>query len=74
MPKRKSAKRKPLTIDTVRQEVLEARQKAGLTQGEVAHKAGLTRGPAEIGEIERDGKHIKSWLAFEKIRRVLGMK
>lgn len=71
-------KRKPLTpeqeILEAGQELREARQQAELTQAEVAEEVGLPRGQTHVSEIERMGKHVKSWRIIETIRDVLGMK
>lgn len=64
MPKKKKT--------TLGQQIRAARQDAGLTQAELATKAGLSRGQREISEIER-GKYQHVWTQVQKIRRALEM-
>lgn len=68
MPKRKPPPK------TMGQKICEAREKAGLTQAEVAYNTGLILGAGDIGYIEREDWHVKGYVVIKAVRDVLGMK
>lgn len=70
MPKKAKSKPKP----TLGQQIRAAREKAGLTQADLAYEVKASTGHhANIGKIERAGEHARSAEIIDTIRRVLAM-